>query len=253
MKLLFAIAALTTAVAPASAAEWATLKLKVLYDGPPPTLRPIHELCNGASIPNEVIVVGKSGELSNLALIMDMRASQSKAIHPDLKQPPQDPVKITADCLFEPRIAFVRSGQHIAVRDVAQYAQNFKLDPFASTPVNVLLPIGDQIEVGPLKNSQANFVEFGCVIHPWMRGKLIIRDHPYVGLSDKRGDLVIEKLPVGKVTFKLVHEAMNHIIKEVTLDDQKLKTSRGRFEVELKPGMNDLGKLVIAANQFDLR
>ena len=47
-----------------------------------------------------------------------------------------------------------------------------------------------------------------------MKGHVIIRDHPYVGISGEDGVVTIEKLPVGEITFKLVHENMKKSLDE---------------------------------------
>ncbi|HBE69586.1 MAG TPA: hypothetical protein DDW52_15680 [Planctomycetaceae bacterium] len=260
MKILSAalVAAICLSTSAASAADWATLKVKVVFDGKQPKLPPLEgtakePFCVDKKLPNELIVVGAKGELSNLALIMDMRKSEVDDIHPDLAKPPTEPLVIdNKDCIFEPRVSFLQAGRPVIVKNSDKCAHNYKIDPFSNDPINILVPIGGQIQAEFKDGERSNFSEYGCTIHPWMKGQLIIREHPYVGVSDKKGELVIKDLPAGKLTFKVVHEAMNRSIKEITLGGKKMKTSRGNIEVELKPGMNDLGTLVVAPDQFDL-
>lgn len=256
LSIALAAAVCLTATA-ASAADWATLKVKVVFDGKQPKLPPLQgtekePFCKGKELPNELIIVGEKGELPNLALIMDMRKSDVDDIHPDLEKPSKEPLVIdNKNCIFEPRVAFLQAGRPVIVKNSDKCAHNYKIDPFSNQPINVLVPIGDEIKADFPKGERSNFSEYGCTIHPWMKGQLIIREHPYVGVSNEKGELVIKDLPAGKVTFKVVHEAMDRSIKEITLGGKKVKTSRGNIEIDLKPGMNDLGTLVVAPDQFD--
>ncbi|GAB5403389.1 MAG: methylamine utilization protein [Aureliella sp.] len=243
---MFALTALVgiCSAAAASADDWATLKLKVVYDGPAPKLKPLdgtkEPFCAGLQIPDARMVVGPKGELANFGVVMDMRKSEATAIHPDLANPPEKPLVIdNKKCVFLPRVAFAYAGQKVIVTNNDPCGHNYKVDPFSNDSVNMLVPIGGQIEVEFKDGERSNFTEFTCTIHPWMKGQLIIRDHPYVGISGTDGVVTIEKLPVGEVTFKLVHENMKKSIDEGKLDGKKDKWRSGYIEFELKPGMNE--------------
>lgn len=68
--------------------EWATLKLKVVYDGLSTLRRPIPGApCAIMPIQNERILVGQDGELANLALVMNLKKSEAREIPPSLKSP----------------------------------------------------------------------------------------------------------------------------------------------------------------------
>lgn len=254
-----AVAGFATVFSPlaqtANAAEWATLKVKVVYDGKAPELKPLdgskEPFCAPLPLPDQRMVVGKDGGLANVAFIMDMRKSEATDIHPDLAKPPAKAVVVDNNgCLFTPRMAFVQTGQTVVVTNSDQCGHNAKLDPFSNDPVNQVVPIGGKIELVFNDAERSNTTEIACTIHPWMKAHLIIRDHPYVGISDEDGVLTIENLPVGEVTFKIVHENMDKSIDEGKLNGKAEKWSRGYIELDLKPGMNDLGTITLDPSLF---
>ncbi|GAB5403387.1 MAG: methylamine utilization protein [Aureliella sp.] len=254
------IATLLAATAPIQkpvlrAAEWADLKVKIIYDGPAPKLALLggskEPFCANQRIPDERMIVGKQGQLANFAMIMNMRRSDATDIHPDLKEPPEDPLVITSkNCLYKPRVALVRTGQTVLVENGDACGHNFKIDPFSNSPVGRLIPIGGPQEFVFEVPEHTNFTEFSCTIHPWMKGQLIIRDHPYVGISGPDGVVTIEKLPAGEVTFKLAHENMKKSIDGGKLDGKKARWRSGYIEFELKPGMNT-HTLTLAPDLFE--
>jgi plastocyanin len=250
MRLLATLAVAVLCPNFANAEEWATLKLKAVYAGEAPKLAPLdgskEPFCSKLPLPDERMIVGKDGELANFALILDMRKSKLKEddFHPDLVKAPAKPVVVDNNgCLFKPHVAFVRTGQKVIVKNSDQCGHNAKLDPFSNDSINEIVPIGSQIELMFGDTERSNTTEITCTIHPWMKGHLIIRDHPYVGISGEDGVVTIENLPAGELTFKLVHENMKKSLDEGKLNGKKAKWSRGYMEVELKPGMNDLGTI----------
>ncbi len=242
----------------AAADDWATLKVKFVYDGKAPQLDPLDgskdPFCANLTIADERMIVGKDGALVNIALVMDPKKSEVDAIHPDLINPPKEPVVIDNNgCVFKPRVLFVQAGRTLKVTNTDKCGHNAKIDPFdnANPAINDIVPMAGEIEVVFGASERSNFTPIGCTIHPWMVGQLIIRDHPYVGISGEDGVVTIKDLPAGKVTFKIVHENMKKAIDEGTVNGKKEKWSRGYMEVELKPGMNDLGTITLDPELFE--
>jgi hypothetical protein len=99
----------------------------------------------------------------------------------------------------------------------------------------------DQKEIVPLPAS--------CSIHPWMLGYVLIRDNPYMAVSDDRGGFEIENLPVGEHTFQVWQEKSG-FVQDVVLDGKETKWEKGRFTITIKPGKNDLGKIEVPLAVF---
>jgi hypothetical protein len=77
---------------------------------------------------------------------------------------------------------------------------------------------------------------------------VLVQDHPFIGVTDENGQLDIKGLPAGKISLKIWQEAGK--FKDITVNGKKLPVKRGAFEIELKPGVNDLGKIELDASDF---
>jgi hypothetical protein len=83
-----------------------------------------------------------------------------------------------------------------------------------------------------------------CSIHPWMSARILIREDPYGATSDKDGNLKIDNLPVGKWTFTIWHEGCG-FVQSGKLGGKETKWAKGKIDVEVKKGDNDLGEITI--------
>lgn len=235
-------------------AKSATLRVKFIYDGKPPAPEMINTnnrdaFCGAIPIASDKLIVGKDGSLKNVALMFD--ESKSKVDVPAAaKEVPEAKHKLDNEgCMFEPRVLFVRSGQTIEVVNSDQTAHNANFSFFKNPPVNVLVPIGGSKDIVLNKNEiEPAPIPVECNIHPWMLAHVIVLDHPYVGISGEDGVVEITDLPVGEVTFRAWHTSGK--IDEVVVDGKKQKWGRGNLKITLKPGINDLGEVRIAADKF---
>lgn len=86
-------------------------------------------------------------------------------------------------------------------------------------------------------------------IHPWMRGYLLLRDSPYMAKTDSDGKFVIKNLPVGEHVFQTWHEKSGYL-KEAEFTSVKAD-KKGRLNVTITPGKNDVGVARLSIQRFD--
>ncbi len=234
-------------------AELATLRAKFVYDGDAPAPKKVDSskdpFCAQTEILSDAMLVGKDGGLENLVLMFDAKRSKAK-VPAEFSKPVDGIVKLDNNgCVFVPHVIFVRVGQTIEVLNSDQTGHNANFGFFNNPAQNFLIPIGGKKDF-KVDAAEATLMPVECNIHPWMKGYVVIQEHPYVGITDESGQLEIPNLPVGEVTFLVRHENADGSIDEGTVDGKKQKWGRGRMELELKPGMNDLGTITIAADKF---
>ncbi len=234
-------------------ADLATLKVKFVYDGKAPARKKIDSskdpFCAPIDIETDSMLVGKNGELQNLVLMFDTRRSKAK-VPPEFTKAPEATITLdNKNCMFEPHIIFARVGQTIEVLNSDQTGHNANFGFFNNPAQNFLIPVGGKKDL-KLVAEEATLMPVECNIHPWMKGYVIVQEHPYVGISNEEGVIEIENLPVGEVTFLVRHENADGSIDEGTVGGKKQKWGRGRMELELKAGVNDLGIITIAADKF---
>lgn len=243
-----------TQLAPAQ--EWGDLKMTFVLKGNPPKKQPVKgkerdPFCNALPIMADNFLVNvKNNAIQNVALFVDMKNSKVKTVHPDLKVAKPETFQLdNKDCVYVPHVLVVRPGQTIKATNNDKTGHNYNFNLINNQPLNVTIPIGGAKEV-KIEVEEPAPMPVECNIHPWMKAHLIIQDHPYVGVSNADGVLTIEKLPVGKVAFRVWHENAVTALDEVSIGGKKDKWARGRFELDIKPGMNDFGKVEVDVKKF---
>ena len=242
----------------AVAQEWADLKMTFVYDGKAPAPKPVDAskdpLCleDGNKIVTENMVVNATnGGIRYIALSLDVKDASKLKIHPDLAKAPADKVLLdNVKCIFVPHVVVMRSGQTLEVKNSDKTGHNANFGFFKNAPQNAGVPVSDSKEFKIVQEETApRLVE--CNIHPWMRSYVIVKAHPYVGVSDENGRIVSKSLPAGEeLKFRVWHENQNKSINEVNINGKQEKLDRGYVKFTLKPGDNNLGTVRLLPDRF---
>jgi hypothetical protein len=255
---LFAIIFPAFGIANVSAQDWADLRATFVYDGEPIEPQPVKVakdpfcLANGNKIFTENMLVNwTNGGIRYIVLSLDFKDIDELRIHPDLAKVPEEKVRLeSVNCVFVPHIVVMRSGQKLELknRDKMGHLPNFGF--FMNPPLGAGMAPGASEDLKIDKEETAP-VPVECIIHSWMKAYVIVKDHPYVGVSDEVGRLVIKGLPAGEeLRFRVWHENQNRAISEVTINGKTQKWDRGYLTLTLQPGDNDLGTIKLAPKRF---
>lgn len=74
---------------------------------------------------------------------------------------------------------------------------------------------------------EPGIVRLKCDVHRWMRGWLLVSDHPYFSSTDLEGSYTLSKVPVGKQTVEAFHPL--HGTKRVTIEVEADHTAVADF------------------------
>lgn len=249
------MAALVTVVgtltcAATSGAEWGGLTGRVIVDGTPPQLTPLvvakDQYCIDHKPTNEGIVVGDDHGLANTVIYLRLSLGEKVDVHPDYAASLDKPVVLDNHmCHFVPHVTLARTNQTITLKNSDPVGHNTNLGTF-----NQIIPAGTEV---PTKITHAEVTpkNVTCNIHPFMKGYVLIQDHPYMAVSDEHGKFQINNIPAGKHGFTFWHEAggfmKNMKIGSATSD------RRGTIEVTIKPGETvDLGEIKVPASALKI-
>jgi len=216
---------------PLDAPTDATAVISVAYDGTPPKAAVLpgiethadKAICkHGEEFEqrDQTWIVGDKGEVRNVVITFEAPAGkvfQKKEVAGEvvLDQP---------HCVFIPHILAVRPGQKLVVKNSSEVSHNSNikgedntfnrtLQPKTSVTVN-LVPEREPLQVT-------------CQIHGWMQAKIYVPSHPYIGVTNEKGEITIPDLPSG-VELKMViqHEGLKEkITKTVKLEKGENKLS----------------------------
>jgi len=238
-----------------SAQEWATLRGRIVYDGTPPIPERIKvdkdvEVCGKFDLFDESLVVHQDNHgVKDVVIQLSLGRRDTIDVHESYKADEAGQVLLENECCrFDPHVTVMRTTQKLVIHNADPKGDSVKIDPINNNAINVTLPTGStHVQEFPL--AERIPARVSCSIHPWELGWLIIADHPYVAVTDKDGRFEIKDLPVGERSFMFWQEKAGYLA-EVTYQGTKETWRRGIRELDLKPGVNDLGEIVVEPELF---
>lgn len=236
--------------------DWGDLTATFIYDGDAPEAAALKittdvEFCSKHTPVDESLVVNPENKgIANVIAYMYLsRTAKKPPIHPSYEETAAAKVRLDNNkCRFVPHVAVLRTTQTLTIGNSDAVGHNCKVDAIINGAINYTIPAGGSMDY---KFTLAERLpsKVSCSIHPWMSGWLLIKDNPYMGVSDKDGKLVIQNIPAGKWTFQFWQEKSGYV-SELTQDGEAKEWRRGRVEIEIKPGENDLGEIKLAPSLF---
>lgn len=250
----------TSASAQAQNQAWGDLEADFFLKGDAKAAKIVPDkdqaFCGKHPLVRENIVVDpKTKAIANVAVYLFVASGGKKpAIHPDYAKTEKDKAIIdNANCRYEPHVQAIRTTQTLVLKNSDPLGHNMKAEFF--NPQNVAfndqIPAGGQVEK-TLAGAESAFVPVQCSIHGWMNSWLLIKDDPYVAISDAKGHLSIKNLPVGEWTFVVWQENAGYL-SDVSVNGKATKWARGKVKVNIKPGTNKLGKIEVTPAALKLK
>ncbi|MBI1823337.1 MAG: hypothetical protein HY200_01810 [Nitrospirae bacterium] len=171
------------------------------------------EYCGNTVLDNSLIVNPENRGIQNVIVSL-VGIDQGK------KHLPETIVLDNNKCHFMPRILGGVVGDSIEIRNSDPILHNTHLlYSEVSTFLNaILVPKGNNIKQF-LKTT--GIVKIKCDAHRFMRGKLLVFDHPYFSITDSMGDFKITDVPSGQYKVRIWHETLPEEEKMITISPQQ--------------------------------
>lgn len=239
-----------------SAAEWATLRGRLVYDGTPPVPKKIVvdkdiEVCGQQDLIDETLLVNPQNKgIRNIVVQLDVGRGEKLEIHESYAADAEGEVLLDNKyCRWKPHVLAMRTTQTLLVRNEDPIGDNVKIDPLKNTAINVNLSPNGGLHRQRFPAVERVPARITCAIHPWELGWLVITDHPYVAISDEEGNFEVLNVPVGARSFRFWHEKAGYVA-QVTRDGKTEEWRRGVQQFDLQSGVNDLGEILISPALF---
>ena len=223
---------------------------KFIFDGTPPKPAKLEitkdqEFCGKfpEELIDESIVVGDGGGLANVFVYVRSKIAAT----PEAEKAVAASVRMDhAKCRYTPHALAVWAGKQgitFGNKDTINHA--VKIDPLnpKNPAINNQMPGGVDIEYKFVAEERIP-VAITCGIHPWEKGWILPLEHPYLVVSGNDGSFTIDHLPAGKHEFQVWQEKAGYLV-------AKPEWKRGRFELDIKPGKNDLGAIKVSPKLFE--
>jgi hypothetical protein len=256
-QFIVAIAISVIVVGNAQAQGWGDLKARFVLDGEIPAPKNIvsgndEAICKKHNVVDEQLVVNPMNKgIANIIVSLAPAKETKLPIHESYEKSAKGSVALdNLNCRFEPRVTVVRTTQSLQIGHKDPIGHNTNVTMQLNASQNQLIPPNGEFKM--TFSVEENFpATVQCNIHPWMKGYLVVKAHPYVGVSDKDGNLLIKDLPVGKWTFVLWQESSGYVTEGVQ-DGKGVKWARGRAEIEIKAGGTDMKEIKVPRALFKL-
>jgi len=226
--------------------SWGTIKGQIVWEGgaiPEPKVLNVNkdqQHCLGKGpIVSEDWVINKNNKGIRWTFVWLAPEPNGSAlpIHPSLKDIPNKEVEMDQpQCAFIPHSLAMREGQILVAKNSAPIAHNVHWtgNPLKNPGGNNIIPPGGSFKIEGLKADRVPLM-FECNIHPWMKARVGVFDHPYFAVTDENGNFEIKLAPAGSYRLKVYHDAVGWRNGAAGKNGEKIDIKGG--------GVTDVGKL----------
>jgi len=202
-----------------------TIQGVVLFDGPPPPVKTFHpnkdaEVCGTSEREAQDVLLGPNSGIKNVVVSV----TNAPVTKMDIS------VKGMVDqkgCMFNPRVVQVAARAPMVFLNNDNIFHNIHTRATVNTPVNKAQP--KFMKRLSVTFSEPEIFEVVCDVHSWMKGWIVVQDHPYFAVTDEKGQFTLPRIPTGTYTLRYWHETFGEHTAEVTVTDQKISTADTSF------------------------
>jgi len=177
-------------------------------------------------IDKDVEFCGKSQKALKYLLSPSLEVKNVLVIVEDVQKgkaaPKQDLMIDNKKCYFDPLVAIAYKGSKFVMKNSDPILHNTSLglleERKGKTMRKTLYNLAFPPERKPVIEKPVRvdgLIGVKCDAHPFMRAYIYASDHPYVAVTDGKGDFEIRDLLPGKYTLKFWHEGFNVVTQQV--------------------------------------
>ena len=211
IRIVLVLCAIVTGVEPAQSVQGAPLRGVVLFSGAVEqkklSVTIDQYVCGKEKIADELVVGAQRGLRNAVVWLQTPPAGASaEAV----------PAKVEMDqkaCVFVPRVVLVPAGGTVEFLNSDRLLHNVHSTSRDNPSFNRTQPRGRVI---PVTFAKPEIVRINCDLHSWMRGWVVVADHPFYALSNDAGEFELPPVPPGKYTLQVWHETLGTSSRDVT-------------------------------------
>jgi len=209
------IVTLVTGLATPRDASGGSIKGTVVLKGATPELRKLavtidQYVCGKEKNPEE-LVLSPQGGIRNAVVWLDKPPAPAA-----VEALPTTTAMDQKECMFAPRVVVVPAGGRIDFLNSDRLLHNLHSTPSANPPFNRTQPRGRTITIS---FSHPEIIRVTCDLHSWMRGWVVVAEHPFYAITDGAGDFALRGLPPGRYTLKVWQERLGTVSKDIVVGD----------------------------------
>jgi plastocyanin len=124
-------------------------------------------------------------------------------------------------CSFIPRVVIVPAGGTVEFLNSDRLLHNVRSVGKENPPFNRAQPHARSIS---FTFKQPELLRVDCDLHSWMRGWVVVAEHPFYAVTNEQGEFTLENVPRGKYTLQVWQESLGNVTQEVVVGDKGATT-----------------------------
>ncbi|MGE5849944.1 MAG: hypothetical protein ACM362_07450 [Candidatus Methylomirabilota bacterium] len=196
----------------AQAQDGGTLSGRISYAGDPPAKKKLDitkdkEVCGKIDHYDESLVVGSDKGLANVVVtVMGAKGGKLASQKATLDQ---------KGCKYTPRVVVVPTTGQLDILNSDGILHNIHTESTANPSFNKAQPKFKKVLTE--KFTKPEIIKATCDAHGWMKGWIVVTDHPFVAVTDEKGNFTIKDVPPGSYKVEIWHETLGKQVKEVSI------------------------------------
>ena len=211
-----AILFITAAWCVIASPSWSeTIKGNVRYSGAPVQKKKvpvtIDQYVCGKEKEAEDLLISATNGIQNVVVSLQnpppaKREPQVSAVNMDQKQ-----------CAFVPRVVVVPVGGTVEFLNSDRLLHNVKTAGKENPPFNRAQPHARSIS---FTFKKPEILRIDCDLHSWMRGWVVVAEHPFYAVTNEQGEFSLDNVPPGKYKLQVWHETLGTVTQELVVSDK---------------------------------
>ena len=120
------------------------------------------------------------------------------------------------ECVYTPHIVLTPAGSELEILNNDGILHNIHTYSEANPAFNQAQPkFKKKLKK---KFDQPEVVRVECDAHGWMRGWIVVMEHPYYAVTDGEGKFSLSDVPAGEYEVKIWHETLGETMQNVTVE-----------------------------------
>ena len=125
------------------------------------------------------------------------------------------------ECSFTPRVVIVPAGGTVEFLNSDRLLHNVRSAGKENPPFNRAQPHARSIS---FTFKQPELLRVDCDLHSWMRGWVVVAEHPFYTVTNEQGEFTLENVPRGKYTLQVWQESLGNVTQEVVVGGKSTTT-----------------------------
>ena len=124
-------------------------------------------------------------------------------------------------CSFVPRVIIAPLGGTVEFLNSDRLLHNVRSAAKGNPPFNRAQPHARSIS---FTFKQPELLRVDCDLHSWMRGWVVVAEHPFYAVTNESGEFILENVPPGKYTLQIWQESLGTVTQDVTVGNKATAT-----------------------------